>query len=166
MLCCVVALWERDWRKDTCCLWTTESWAWGWNDKRVAQPFLRSFPHEWHTCCFTSSAVAHWLLYIVFKGPNRAKWHVLKTTVVSASRGLVWFALRRLIINWRTSVWCKLRMNRCFWGASLLPCCIVGSANIFDGGSIFTHVKSNAYMMCESVDPKSFLKAFRNLLNN
>lgn len=53
--------------------------------------------------CFTSSAVAHWLLYIVFKGPSRAKWHVLKTTVLSTSRGPVCFALRSLIINWCTS---------------------------------------------------------------
>lgn len=94
--CCVVALWGR--RKDTCCLWTMESWPWRLNDKRMEQPFLRSFLYEWHTYCFTSSAVVHWLLYIVFKGLHRAKWHVLKTTVLSASRGLVWFALRRLII--------------------------------------------------------------------
>lgn len=172
-VCCVVALWERDWRKGTCCLWTTESWAWRWNVKHVAQPFLRIFPHEWHTCWITFSAVAHWLPNIVFKRLNRAKWHVLRTTVLSTSRGLIWFIFRSLIRNWRVSVRCKLKMNRCFGGTSVFFSCIVGSANIFDGGSIFT--QSNTFVMrelfipvtrmCESIDPKSFLKAFRSLLN-
>lgn len=48
---------------------------------------------------------------VVFKGPNRARWHVLQTTaaliweVVSTSRGPVCFAVRGLIINWWMSLW-------------------------------------------------------------